>query len=133
MARKILDVTGRTYAEIRAHLGTPDGSEIDMHGIALRALPIVEPGELVLTSLVSARTKRGMVEIAIEGIKTQVDITKAREIAAMLHGAIEAAISDELIMAFLTSKVGLDERAAGAALVDFRELRQGTRGTVFPQ
>jgi len=34
---------------------------------------------------------------------------------------------------FLTTKVGLSEHAAGVALLDFRELRQGSRSAVYEQ
>ena len=51
----------------------------------------------------------------------------------MLQGAIEAAVSDELMFKFLTQKVGMEHERAAAALLDFRELRQGSRETVSPQ
>jgi hypothetical protein len=85
-----------------------------------------------VASILSHRTKRGMVEFVLDEHKTQWDIAKAKEICGMLHEAIEAAISDTLIYQFLTEKVGLSEDTAAAALLDFRELRQGSRGTVFP-
>lgn len=84
-------------------------------------------------TILSHRTKEGMVEFTLNGEKTQMDLPKAREVLGMLAGAIEAAISDTLIFKFLTTKVGLSEAAASAALLDFRELRQGSRSTVYPQ
>ncbi len=84
-------------------------------------------------TILSHRTKQGMVELVVDGHKVQMDLDKAREVRGMLDGAIEAAVSDGLIYAFLTSKIGLSENAASAALLDFRELRQGSRSTVFPQ
>jgi hypothetical protein len=51
----------------------------------------------------------------------------------MLASAIEAAVSDQLIFRFLIQKVGLSEELAAAALLDFRELRQGSRDAVYPQ
>lgn len=84
-------------------------------------------------TILSARTKEGMVEFQLNGERTQWDLAKAREIRAMLDGAIEAAVSDGLIFKFLTDKVGLSEDKAAAALLDFRELRQGSRSTVYPQ
>jgi hypothetical protein len=83
-------------------------------------------------SILSHRTKAGLVELTINREKVQFDLAKAREVAAMLSGAIEAAVSDQLLFAFLTTKVGLDADAAGRALLDFRELRQGSRGIVYP-
>ena len=86
-----------------------------------------------IASILSHRTKEGMVELVVNGEKTQMDLGKAREVRGMLDGAIEAAVSDGLLFAFLTTKVGLSENAAAAALLDFRELRQGSRSTVYPQ
>lgn len=85
-------------------------------------------------TILSHRTKEGLVELTLNGEKTQMDLPKAREVLGMLSGAIEAAVSDQLMFKFLTSpKIGLSENAAAAALLDFRELRQGSRSTVFPQ
>lgn len=85
-----------------------------------------------IASILSHRTKEGMVELVVNGHKVQMDLAKAREVRGMLDGAIEAAVSDGLIFKFLTTKIGLPENAAAAALLDFRELRQGSRSTVFP-
>lgn len=84
-------------------------------------------------SLLSQQTHEGRIEISIDEHTTQMDLDKAREILGMLSGAIEAAISDQLLFAFLTQKVGLDNDRAARALLDFRELRQGSRKTVYPQ
>ncbi len=83
-------------------------------------------------TILSGRTKRGMVEFQLNGEKTQMDLEKAREVLGMLAGAIEAAVSDELLFAFLTSRIGLSEEVAARALLDFRELRQGSRFAVCP-
>jgi len=83
-------------------------------------------------TILSNRTKEGMVEFALNGEKTQMDLPKAREVLGMLSGAIEAAVSDQLLFAFLTTKIGLAPETAARALLDFRELRQGSRSTVFP-
>ena len=87
---------------------------------------------LEIASIVSQRTKEGMVELTLNGEKTQMDLAKAREVLGMLSGAIEAAVSDQLLFAFLTSRIGLPTDAAARALLDFRELRQGSRVTVYP-
>jgi len=87
---------------------------------------------LEVATILSQRTKQGMVELTLNREKTQMDLDKAREVRGMLDGAIEAAVSDTLIFAFLTTKVGITEEAAARALLDFRELRQGSRATVYP-
>lgn len=87
---------------------------------------------ITVATILSARTKRGMVELTLNAERTQLDLDKAREVHRNLGGAIEAAISDELIYTFLTTKVGLSDEKASMALLDFRELRQGSRDTVFP-
>ena len=86
-----------------------------------------------IATILSHRTKEGVVELTLNGEKTQMDLAKAREVRGMLDGAIEAAVSDTLIFRFLTLRVKLSEEKAAAALLDFRELRQGSRSTVFPQ
>lgn len=88
-------------------------------------------GTIEIASILSQRTKRGLVEIHFNGTKVQLDVAKAREVLAMLHGAVEAAVSDEIFFKLLTN-LGLSEEAASRALLDLRELRQGTRGTSFP-
>ncbi len=88
------------------------------------------------TSLVASRTKRGAVSLRVaEGdrmIETVMDLDKAREIHGMLGFAIEAAVSDQLLFQFLVERVGLPPEAAAVALGEFRELRQGSRGVVYP-
>ncbi len=92
-----------------------------------------KPTHIEVASILSHRTKEGMVELTLNGEKTQMDLPKAREVRGMLDGAIEAAVSDMLMFKFLTVRIGLSEEAAAAALLDFRELRQGSRSTVYPQ
>jgi len=50
----------------------------------------------------------------------------------MLQQAIEAAMTDQMLYQFLTERIKLKPEAAAAALVDFRELRQGSRDRVYP-
>ena len=86
-----------------------------------------------IASILSARTKQGMIEFQLNDERTQMDLAKAREVLGMLAGAIEAAVSDTLLYQFRTTKVGLADDQAARALLDFRELRQGTRETLYPQ
>lgn len=93
---------------------------------------------LEIGSILGAHTKQGLVEITIirpddTRDLLRIDLPKAREILAMLSGAIEAAVSDELLFKFLTTRVGLPEAGAAAALLELRELRQGSRAAVYPQ
>lgn len=140
----VLEVPRAVYAAVRALLAAADyehafhpeddGEVIDMRGIALRAKPGPPTvASITASSLVSSRTKEGRVEFQLNGELVQLDLEKAREVVSMLQGAIEAAVSDALILKFLVEKVGLGEDAAGAALIDFREMRQGSRETVYPQ
>jgi hypothetical protein len=87
---------------------------------------------IAVSTILSSRTKTGMVEFSLNDEITQFDLDKAREVHGMLGAAIEAAVSDTLIYQFLTSKVGLSDEQATRALLDFRELRQGSRDTVQP-
>lgn len=81
-----------------------------------------------VTSIFGAREQRGLVEIQLGDTRVQVAVGKAREMRDMLTEVIEAAISDELLMRFLTERVHMPLDAAGAALLEFRDMRQGTRG-----
>lgn len=86
-----------------------------------------------IATILSNRTKQGMIELYINNEKAQMDIAKAKEVCNMLHEAIEAAISDTIIYKFMKEKVGLPDEKAASALLDFRELRQGSKKTVFIQ
>lgn len=88
-------------------------------------------GSIEIGTLLSARTKQGIVEIVINGECVQLEIAKAREVGTMLLQAIEAATSDEVTYRFMREKLGASDEQACAALIDYRELRQGTRDTLF--
>jgi len=92
-----------------------------------------DEGTFEVSTIISSRTKEPMINVYIDGNRMQLELPKAREIRGLIDGAIEAAVSDALILRFLMEKVGLSEQQAGAALLDFRELRQGSRDTVRPQ
>jgi hypothetical protein len=138
----IVDVPRAVYAAVRALLkaaehehafhAKDDGEVIDMHGIALRSKGGPVNTDITVSTLLSSTTKQGRIELSMNGEFTQMDLDKAREIVGMLQQAIEAAISDELIFRFLTERIGLQPEAANAALVDFRELRQGSRDLIHP-
>lgn len=90
--------------------------------------------ELELSTILSNRTKQGMINLSIDGDTiAQWDIGKAREIHRMLGECIEAAIADTMIYTYLTTRVGLSEEKATMALQDFRVIRQGGKDTVFLQ
>lgn len=140
----VLPVPRTVYAAVRALLAQAgyahafhretDGEVIDMHGIALQSIdPSQAAGDRIeVGSLLSAATKEGRVELVLNGEISQMDLPKAREVVGMLQSAIEAAVSDQLLYTFLTARVGLAPEAASAALLDFRELRQGSRQVVHP-
>lgn len=88
--------------------------------------------KLEIASILSHRTKEGLVELQLGEQRIQMDLAKAREVRGMLDGAIEAAVTDQLLFAFLRQQCDFTEGAAAAALLDFRELRQGSRSTVYP-
>lgn len=140
----LLEISAPAFNEIAQKLakagydhafqGEAGKAVIDMHGIGLAPDPNVKPGttKIECISILSNRTKAGMVQLLVNDASVQLDLDKAREVVGMLQGAIEAAVSDELVFAFLTQKLGLDEGRASRALLDFRMLRQGSRSVVFP-
>jgi hypothetical protein len=108
--------------------------EVDLRPCRIGIDSTQKPGTIpvVMMSFLASRTKQGAVQLRVGDTVVQMDLDKAREITEMLHGVTEAAISDELMFKFLIENVGLEEAAAGRALLDFRQLRQGTRSTVIP-
>jgi len=138
----VLDVPRTVYAAVRALLDAAsyqhafhadkDGEVIDMHGIALRSKEGPTGTDITVSTLLSSRDKTGRIDFTLNGELTQMDLDKAREVIGMLQGAVEAAISDELLYRFLTEKVGLEPELASMMLIDFRELRQGSRQLVHP-
>ncbi len=139
----ILGVPATVYAAIRAILvrggehrlihsdGPPETEVIDLSGIALKSIGAVG-SEITIGTILSSRTKTARIDFTLNGELTQWDLDKAREILEMLQTAIEAAISDELIYKFLRDRLGLTDAEASAGMVAFRELRQGSAGTVYP-
>jgi hypothetical protein len=91
---------------------------------------------LEFASIVSGSRLVAMVEITVRvgdvTLKEVMPLDKAREIRGLLDGVIEAAISDELLVRFLTTNVGLSIELATAALRDFRVMRQGSAEVVYP-
>lgn len=77
------------------------------------------------------RSRKGFVELRLNEQLTQMDAAKAREVGIFLLEAAEAAMSDEIFVT-LMQKMGLETEAAGAMLLELREIRQGTRGTSWP-
>ena len=138
----VLDVPRAVYGAMRALLDAAsyqhafhadkDGEVIDMHGIALRSKAGPTGTDITVSTLLSSRDKTGRIDFTLNGELTQRDLDKAREVIGMLQGAVEAAISDELLYRFLTEKVGMEPERASMALLDFRELRQGSRQLVHP-
>jgi hypothetical protein len=138
----VLEVPSTVYAAVRALLAAAsyshafhekrEGEVIDMHGIALMSRGGPPGAHITVTSLLSSRTKEGRVELQLNGELTQMDLDKAREVVGILQTAIEAAVSDQMVHAFLTQRGGLSDEQASMALLDFRELRQGSRDRVHP-
>ena len=108
------------------------GLTVKLASEIVTALTAAKAVRLEVSTLLSARTKEGLVELRLNDERTQMDLAKAREVSGMMLGAIEAATSDQLVYAWLTTKLGLDDERATRALLDFRELRQGSRETVYP-
>lgn len=138
---KVLEVPATVYAAMRALLEAAghvqaqrdgDPELLDMTGLALRSRGGKGTDDITVGSLLSRSTKEGRVEFALNGEATQMSLEKAREVVGMLQEAIEAAVSDQMLYAFLTTKVNLSDETASRALLDFRELRQGSREVVHP-
>jgi hypothetical protein len=88
-----------------------------------------EPPELevLVTSLLSHRTRQGIVSLKVGEFETQMPPAKARQIAGFLFEAAEAADSDALFWAWSTGTLGFDEEVAIQGLRSFRALRDAKR------
>lgn len=87
---------------------------------------------VAFSTIMGRDTQQGMVEMSLNDEITQMDLDKARLVHRMLGEAIEAAVSDWMIYRFFTEKVGFDQEKASAVLMDFRELRQGSKEIINP-
>lgn len=87
---------------------------------------------IAVASIYGATSRRGGVELTVNDTLTQMDTKKAREVGLMLLQAAEAAESDEVFIRFMEEKMKLadDVQLRGRILLDLREMRQGSRGTV---
>lgn len=137
--RKRLELPQTLYGPLRAVLNAMhpaaierDGTELNLSGLTLVSRGGQPLTNLIVTSLLSNRTKEGMVELALNSETTQMTLAKAREVVQMLQDGIEAAVTDQMLYTFLTTKIRLPDAAASAALGDFRELRQGSKSAVHP-
>lgn len=97
---------------------------------ALMGEPPDKGHSVVIGSIISHRTKQGMVEIVVDDNRLHLDVKKAREIYEMLGGAIEAAISDQIVFDLFRDK-GIPESHVMTIISDLRERRQGSKGTVY--
>lgn len=87
--------------------------------------------KLEISSIFGARTRQGLVQFTYgDKLDILLDVRKAKTVHRMLGEAIEAAISDELIVKFFMEKRGLSLEDAAKLLLEFRELRQGSRGFI---
>lgn len=134
---RVIEVPGVVYAAMGAlleHAGisVAAGEILDMQGISLKSRGGASVSGITVSTLLSRTTKEGRVEFALNGELTQMDLPKAREVVGMLQEAIEAAASDQMLYIFLTQNIGLDDEKASVLLLEFREIRQGSRSLVHP-
>lgn len=92
-----------------------------------------EDDRFEVASIYSSRSNEPHVNFKTGTVEHQLTVKKAREIASMLLEASEAALSDAIVMTWLKEHVGVtDEQRLGMMLLDLREIRQGSRDTVYP-
>lgn len=84
--------------------------------------------ELWAYSIYGAETRKGLVKIVKDKeVLAMLTPAEAREWAANLYQAAEAAETDEFLMAMFKDRIGLDDEKAVAVLTDFRRFRDGER------
>jgi len=139
----VLEVPHAVYIAVRTlleraeyqhtfHADKKEGEVIDMHGIALKSRGGKTGTDISVSTLLSSKDQTGRIDFTLNGELTQMDLDKARLIVCMLNEAIEAAVSDEMFYKFLTTRIGMAHEKALMALLDFREIRQGSRDIVNP-
>lgn len=80
---------------------------------------------LWVRSILASRTRQGQVCIELNDQQiAQLTLDEARDFARNLAAAIEAAQSDEFLFSFLTNRLEVPLEAAGAAMTEFRQMRQ---------
>ncbi len=83
---------------------------------------------LMATSIVSAKTGRGRVELHHDDLRfAQVSVGEARAWALNILEAAEAAESDGLLMKFLVDELDVPRVDAGSILMSFRVRRDKER------
>lgn len=87
---------------------------------------------VTISSSFGSDNQRGHVELAINDEMTQMEVSKAKEVHRMLGEAIEAAITDEMIMTFFKEELDLPPKKLATLLYRFREIRQGSKNISNP-
>lgn len=100
---------------------------------ALSGRPALGDEHVIVTALYGATSHQPGVNLQLGNVRLQMDVKSAQKVALDILGATEAAISDTAVVRLLVEKFGIDEARAGLVLLDLREIRQGSRGVVFPQ
>jgi hypothetical protein len=96
--------------------------------------PALGESTFEVSSSFGHHNKRGYVNVRMGTTEEQMTPAKAKEIAGMLHDGAEAAVGDEVFMKLLDFlEVSDTPEHRGAILLKLRELRQGSRGVVYPQ
>jgi hypothetical protein len=88
--------------------------------------PPAEGGShLEVSNLVSARTREGLVRLALDGKElAQLSVAQARDLAQNLHECAAVAETEAMLIVFLMDVVELDLSRAVQILADFR-MRRG--------
>jgi len=82
-----------------------------------------EKDDVSVTCGYGARTKVPFVTLTTSSPAMQMTVDKAREVAWMISGAADAAISDAFLITFLAEVGGFEMESIGKTLAAFREFR----------
>src|SRR5262245_4490080 len=83
----------------------------------------IDPSMLMISSMVSSRTREPMVMLRWFTFVAQIEPEQARELAFNLLDAVEAAKSDAFLMQFM-SRISSDPQAGAQLVGEFRKFRQ---------
>ena len=121
----MLETIGAAKETIRRFRGQAEG--------VLRERAALGNEQVIVTSLYGAKSGKPGVNLQVGEVRLQMDIKSAQKVGLDILGAAEAAISDAAVVRLLVEKIGIDAVRASHVLLDLREMRQGSRDTVFHQ
>jgi len=88
---------------------------------------IGEPGVVMITSLVSHKTRKPRIDIQLGKLHTQMDADSAMDVAKNIIEVCEGSYADAFLVHFLGEKLNVPMEVIGQILPEFRNYREQLR------